>query len=75
MTLRSLLFGGAGCLLLSFVAPTFLRAQGLSDVMLYSRMDPMGTARSTGLGGAMTSLGPANRCGVVQSSRTGCTAQ
>ena len=57
MTLRSLLFGGAGCFLLSFVAPTFLRAQGLSDVMLYSRMDPLGTVRSTGLGGAMTSLG------------------
>jgi len=32
-------------------------AQGLDDVMLYSRMDPLGTARSTGLGGAMTALG------------------
>ena len=57
MTLRSLLFGGAGLLLLSFVQSTPLHAQGLSDVMLYSRMDPLGSARSTGLGGAMTSLG------------------
>lgn len=32
-------------------------AQGLSDVMLYSRMDPLGSARSMGMGGAMTSLG------------------
>ena len=32
-------------------------AQGLSDVMLYSRQDPMGTARSMGMGGAMTGLG------------------
>jgi len=57
MTLRSLLFSGAGLLLLSFVQSTTLSAQGLSDVMLYSRMDPLGSARSTGLGGAMTSLG------------------
>lgn len=57
MTLRSLLFGGAGFLLLSLVQSTPLRAQGLSDVLLYSRMDPLGSARSTGLGGAMTSLG------------------
>ena len=33
------------------------QAQGLSDVMLYSRMDPLGSARSMGLGGAMTALG------------------
>lgn len=33
------------------------QAQGLDDIMLYGRMDPLGTARSTGLGGAMTALG------------------
>lgn len=56
MTLRSLL-GGTGLALLALATPSCLCGQGLSDVMLYSRMDPLGTARSTGLGGAMTSLG------------------
>ena len=32
-------------------------AQGLADVMRYSRQDPMGSARSMGMGGAMTGLG------------------
>ncbi|MGB1619021.1 MAG: hypothetical protein ACPHBM_05310, partial [Flavobacteriales bacterium] len=42
-----------GCILLALTG----QAQGLDDVMLYGRMDPLGTARSTGLGGAMTALG------------------
>ncbi len=42
-----------GCILLALSG----QAQGLDDVMLYGRMDPLGTARSTGLGGAMTALG------------------
>jgi len=42
-----------GCFLLT----TGIHAQGLDDIMLYGRMDPLGTARSTGLGGAMTALG------------------
>lgn len=32
-------------------------AQGLADVMQYSRQDPLGSARSMGMGGAMTALG------------------
>lgn len=43
----------AGLLLLTLCG----RAQGLDDIMRYGRMDPLGTARSTGLGGAMTALG------------------
>ena len=44
------------CVALSFVTLP-LQSQGLSDVMLYSRMDPMGSARSMGMGDAMTALG------------------
>lgn len=32
-------------------------AQGLTDVMRYSRQDPLGSARTLGMGGAMTGLG------------------
>ncbi|MBL6645411.1 MAG: hypothetical protein ISP55_03075 [Flavobacteriales bacterium] len=31
--------------------------QGLADVMQYSRQDPLGSARTMGMGGAMTALG------------------
>ncbi len=35
----------------------WVAAQGLTDVMRYSRQDPLGSARSMGMGGAMTALG------------------
>ncbi len=43
--------------MLSVLYVQSLSAQGLADVMRYSRQDPLGSARSMGMGGAMTGLG------------------
>lgn len=55
--MRSLLLRMAfACAAWTFVSSPLL-SQGLSDVLLYSRMDPLGSARSMGMGDAMTALG------------------
>ena len=46
-----------GLLLLVVAYAQSSSAQGIADVMRYSRQDPLGSARSMGMGGAMTGLG------------------
>ena len=46
-----------GLAVLLVLCTQWATAQGLADVMRYSRQDPLGSARSMGMGGAMTGLG------------------
>lgn len=46
-----------GWMVLLLACTHWATGQGLTDVMRYSRQDPLGTARSMGMGGAMTGLG------------------
>ena len=46
-----------GLAVLLVLCAQWVAAQGLADVMQYSRQDPLGSARTMGMGGAMTALG------------------
>lgn len=46
-----------GLTVLMVLCAQWVAAQGLTDVMQYSRQDPLGSARTMGMGGAMTALG------------------
>ena len=68
----------AGLLLLTLCG----HAQGLDDIMRYGRMDPLGTARSTGLGGASPLMGKVSGLGMPPPSEimpgmptSGCSAR